>query len=88
MLQHVHMGFGPVDAQELHIKIEQGLAANERVIDNRGKPFDGSELGRRNLPGGENRFPGDDELERRTGASLRAAYPSINTIPGNKKGAL
>lgn len=62
MLQYVHMGFGSVFAQELHIKIEQGVVVNERVIDNRGKEFDGGELGWRNLPGGENRFPGDDEL--------------------------
>jgi hypothetical protein len=33
------------------------------VADNRGKAFDEWESGRRNLPGGENRFPGDDEME-------------------------
>jgi hypothetical protein len=62
MLHYVHMGFGSVYEQELHIKIERGAVVDSRVIDNRGKKFDERELGLKNLPGGENRFPGDDEL--------------------------
>lgn len=62
VLQYVHMGFGSVHEQELHVKIEQGVVAATRVVDNRGKHFDGWELRIRNLPGGENQFPGDDEL--------------------------
>lgn len=62
MLQYVHMGFGSVYEQEVHIKIEEGLVVATRVIDNRGKDFDAQDLKWNNLPGGENRFPGDDEL--------------------------
>jgi hypothetical protein len=62
MLHYVHMGFGSVYEQELHIKIEQGRVVRSRLIDNRGKKFDMRELGHKNLPGGENRFPGYDEL--------------------------
>lgn len=62
MLHYVHMGFGSVFEQELHIKIERGVVVNSRVIDNRGRIFDERKLGWKNLPGGENRFPGDDEL--------------------------
>lgn len=61
-LQYVHMGFGSVYAQEVHIKIENGRVVKTRTIDNRGKKHDELELGWQNLPGGENRFPGDDEL--------------------------
>lgn len=62
MLRYVHMGFGSVFEHELHIKIERGIVANSRTIDNRGREHDDPDLGLRNLPGGENRFPGDDEL--------------------------
>jgi len=62
ILHYVHMGFGSVYEQELHVNIEQGQVTESRVIDNRGKKFDPSELGWRNMPGGENSFPGDDEL--------------------------
>jgi hypothetical protein len=62
MLQYVHMGFGSVHEQEFHIKIEKGVVASSRVINNRGKKHDEWEIGWKNLPGGENRFPGDDEL--------------------------
>lgn len=61
-LQYVHMGFGTVYEKEVHIKIENGVVAGTRTIDNRGKKHDERELGWKNLPGGENRFPGDDEL--------------------------
>lgn len=62
MLHYVHMGFGSVYEQELHIKIERGVVVKRSLIDNRGRKFDERELGWNNLPGGENRFPGDDEL--------------------------
>lgn len=62
LLQYIHMGFGSVYEQELHIKIEAGEVTGSRVIDNRGKRFDERSLGWNNLPGGENRFAGDDEL--------------------------
>lgn len=61
-LQYVHMGFGTVFEQEVHIKIENGVVVNTRTIDNRGKELNEWEIGWKNLPGGENRFPGDDEL--------------------------
>jgi hypothetical protein len=62
LLQYVHMGFGSVYEEEVHVKIERGQVIASRVINNRGKKHDGRELGWQNLPGGENRFPGDDEL--------------------------
>ncbi len=62
MLEYVHMGFGSVHERELHIKIERGVVVKRRMVDNRGKQHDQWEIGLKNLPGGENRFPGDDEL--------------------------
>lgn len=62
MLHYVHMGFGSVYEQELHISIEQGVEVRSRVIDTHGRKFDERQLGWNNLPGGENRFPGDEEL--------------------------
>jgi hypothetical protein len=56
------MGYGSVYEQELHIKIDNGVVVKTRTIDNRGKKHDEWEIGWKNLPGGENRFPGDDEL--------------------------
>ncbi len=61
-LQYVHMGFGSVYEEELHIKIEKGMVTASRVIDNRGCKFDVRRLSVENLPGCENRFTGDDEL--------------------------
>ncbi len=61
-LQYVHMGFGFVYEQEVHVKVEKGILTSSRVIDNRRKQHDESELGWRNLPGSENQFPGDDQL--------------------------
>ena len=60
ILQYVHMGFGSVFEEELHIKIENGKVVKSQVIDNRGKQFDPWKLSKENLPGGENRFHGDD----------------------------
>ena len=62
VLHYVHMGFGSVYEQEIHVKIEKGKVVKSRVIDNRGKDFDTWELEWGNLPGNENRFEGDDEL--------------------------
>lgn len=62
MLQYVHMGFGSVFEQEVHIKVENGVVVTARVIDNRGRKLDENEIGWMNLPGCENRFPGDDQL--------------------------
>jgi hypothetical protein len=59
-LHYVHMGFGSVYEFETHIKIENGLVMEERHIDNRGKDVNSWELGWKNLPGGENRFDGDN----------------------------
>jgi hypothetical protein len=56
------MGFGSVHEQEVHVKVDRGIVTSSRVIDNRGKDFESWQLGWRNLPGGENRFPGDDAL--------------------------
>lgn len=61
VLHYVHMGFGSVFEEEIHIRIESGRVISERVIDNRGKPIDHWELTWRNFPGGENRFPGDED---------------------------
>ncbi|MBK8257821.1 MAG: hypothetical protein IPK82_34780 [Polyangiaceae bacterium] len=60
-LHYVHMGFGSVYEEELHITIEKGEVVGRKVIDNRGKKHDPVELALRNLPGGENKFPGDGE---------------------------
>jgi len=62
MLHYVHMGFGSVYEQEIHIKIENGKVVKSRVIDNRGKDVDTWRLAWRNLPGLENHFEGEDEL--------------------------
>ena len=62
MLQYVHMGYGSVFEEEVHVKIEQGVVTDTKVIDNRGKKHDEGRLGWQNLPGNENRFPGDDEM--------------------------
>lgn len=60
MLQYVHMGFGSIHEQEVHVRVEKGVVLTTRVIDNRGKEHDESQIGWRNLPGNENSFPGDD----------------------------
>lgn len=62
LLQYVHMGFGSVYEQEIHIKVEHGIVTAQRVIDNRSKDFSKQDLAMDNLPGLENQFPGDDEL--------------------------
>ena len=62
VIQYVHMGYGSVYEEELHIKIEQGMVVDTRVIDNRGKKHDKMRLGWENLPGNESRFSGDDDI--------------------------
>lgn len=58
-LAYVHMGFGSVYETELHIAVERGEVKARRIYDNRNKEHDEYGLGLKNLPGGENRFPGD-----------------------------
>jgi len=60
LLHYVHMGFASVYEFETHLKIENGLVVEERRIDNRNKDVNPGELGWKNLPGGENKFDGDD----------------------------
>ena len=62
LLRYIHMGFGSVFEKELHLKIEKGRVTASRTIDNRGKEWDDYALTLENMPGGENRFPGDGEL--------------------------
>jgi len=62
MMEYVHMGFGSVFEEGLHIKVEKGLVTARYLVDKRGKPHDAWKLSRENLPSRENRFPGDDEL--------------------------
>lgn len=62
MLHYVHMGFGSVYEEELHVKIEKGVIVKVKTIDNRDKKVDEGELSWKNLPGFENRFDGDEEL--------------------------
>lgn len=60
VLHYVHMGYGSVFEQELHIKIENGKVIKSNTIDNRNKDIDTYDLGWKNLPGSENKFDGDD----------------------------
>ena len=62
LIQYVHMGYGSVFEEEVHTKVEQGIVTETKVIDNRGKNHDKGRLGLENLPGHENRFPGDDKM--------------------------
>ena len=63
LLEYVHMGFGSVFEQELHIHIRAGEVTASHVIDNRGKEHDRGNLTRQNMPGLENKFPGDDDFD-------------------------
>jgi len=60
MIQYVHMGYGSVFEQEIHLKIVNGYLSKKKVIDNRGKAVDRYELEDENMPGLENRFDGDN----------------------------
>jgi hypothetical protein len=59
-LRPIHMGFASVPERELHIKVEKGIVFGQREIDNKSRPIDPHKLAIQNLPGGENRFEGDD----------------------------
>lgn len=59
LLQYVHMGYGSVFEEELHIEVENGLVVRTTVLDNRERQHDRDKLTWENLPGNENRFPGD-----------------------------
>lgn len=61
LLQYVHMGFGSVYEEELHIEFENGMVVKTNVLDNRGRHHDERKLAWENLPGGENRFHRDGE---------------------------
>ncbi len=49
-LLYVHMGFGSVYEQEIHIKIRKGKVGKSRTIDNRGKEHNRVALALKNLP--------------------------------------
>lgn len=59
MLQYVHMGFGSVYEEEIHVTVERGQVVSIETLDNRNRDHDRGELALRNLPGWENRFEGD-----------------------------
>jgi hypothetical protein len=63
-LHYVHMGFGTIFEEELHIRINDGVETDRRRWDNRGREFNVSKLGLRNLPGDENEFPHDFDGEQ------------------------
>lgn len=50
-LQYVHMGFGSVYEEELHIEVVAGKVEGTTVIDNRGKTYDERNLVLKSLPG-------------------------------------
>jgi len=79
MLAYVHMGFGSVYEEELHIHVERGRVAGTRVYNNRGKEIDTRRLGLRNLPGRENRFRGDPCTDSCTAADrpMDWFYPKV-----------
>jgi hypothetical protein len=63
VLLYVHMGFGSLHEEELHIRIEAGVVVDRRIVDNRRTQPDRDELAMQNLPGGENDFAGDDDWD-------------------------
>lgn len=60
LLQGIHMGFASVYEKELHIKIDKGVVVKQAEIDNTNKNINRDKLAMSNLPGGENKFDGDD----------------------------
>ena len=62
LLAYVHMGFGSVYEEELHIHVERGRVTGTRVYDNRGMEIDTHRLSFGNLLGWENCFPGDRDF--------------------------
>lgn len=61
ILHYIHMGYGSVFEEELHITIRKGIVKGTKVIDNRNKKTDETRLTWENLPGFENRFEGDTD---------------------------
>lgn len=57
---YVHMGFGTVYEKEIQVKIVEGIVKATRIVDNRNGKHDAQQLAMQNMPGRENRFPGDD----------------------------
>lgn len=62
-LMYVHMGFGTVYEEEVHIAIERGRVKGQRIRDNRDMDLDYGLLTVLNLPGLENLFPGCDDID-------------------------
>lgn len=62
VVEYVHMGFGSVFEQEIHVKVKHGIVTKTQTIDNRGRKHDKWQQGWDNLPGTENRFPGNNQL--------------------------
>lgn len=62
-LHYVHMGFGSIYEEELHIRVEHGRVVKYRVISNKGKDKPGWAAGFQHLPGLENQFEGDDDWD-------------------------
>lgn len=61
-LHYVHMGFGTIYEEEIHVKIEKGIVVKSKTVNNRDKNVDPSKLGWDSMPGLENRFDGDDDF--------------------------
>ena len=65
-LVYIHMGFGSIYEEELHIKIVNGCVVKTRVLDNRPKQVNKKKLHILSYPFFANRFDGDD-LESQSG---------------------
>jgi hypothetical protein len=50
ILQYVHMGFGSVYEEELHVQIEKGMVVESSTIDNRGKDLASNPFSQDDLP--------------------------------------
>ena len=60
LITYVHMGFGSVYEEELQIQFANGRVIRRRLLSNHDRAVDPLRLSFENLPGNENRFPGDD----------------------------
>jgi hypothetical protein len=60
-LQYVHNGFDSVFAEEVRIRIEKGVVASTRVVDNRTKKYTQWETDGHHWLGSNNQAPDDDE---------------------------
>ena len=63
-LLYVHMGFGSVYENEIHIRIERARVMARRVYDNQGRTFDERELELQNVRGLENEFPTHPDFKK------------------------